>query len=85
MEPSLHAFARDGIALAQVHEILHLKRRNDPVVVADSVLIEALHTGVVASSQGMPRLSPSGQFFTVKPSVSRRPLISLQCSCAIIL
>ncbi|KAJ3809763.1 hypothetical protein EV368DRAFT_89490 [Lentinula lateritia] len=71
MEPSLHAFARDGIALAQVHEILHLKRRNDPVVVADSVLIEALHTGVVASSQGMPRLSPSGQFFTVKPSTIR--------------
>ncbi|KAJ3805860.1 hypothetical protein F5876DRAFT_81326 [Lentinula aff. lateritia] len=67
-DPSLREFSRDGIAIIQVREMLRLDRKDNPMVVADSVLVEAIKVGTVASCQGMPRLSPSSQYFAIDPS-----------------
>ncbi|KAJ3884626.1 hypothetical protein GG344DRAFT_60313, partial [Lentinula edodes] len=72
-DPSTNAFGRDGISVVRIQEALGCKRGIFPVKNVDCVLVEAIHVGTLASSQGMPRLTASGQFFTVFPS-------SIHCS-----
>lgn len=68
--PSTNAFGVDGISVVRVKEALGCKRGIFPVKNVDCILVEAIRVGTLASSQGMPRLTASKQFFTVSPSVS---------------
>ncbi|KAJ4465765.1 hypothetical protein C8J55DRAFT_405138, partial [Lentinula edodes] len=72
-DPSTNAFGVDGISVVRVKEALGCKRGIFPVKNVDCILVEAIRVGTLASSQGMPRLTASRQFFTVSPS-------SIHCS-----
>ncbi|KAF9056803.1 hypothetical protein BDP27DRAFT_1433533 [Rhodocollybia butyracea] len=63
------AMACNGVALAQVLEVLHCRERQVVLRRVDSVLVEAMSVGTKASSQGMPWITASGQYFVVSPEV----------------
>ncbi|KAJ4473242.1 hypothetical protein C8R41DRAFT_968057, partial [Lentinula lateritia] len=66
--PSVNAFCIDGISVVRIQEALGCKRGIYPIKIIDCVLVEAFHVSTTASGQGMPRLSPSRQYFAVPPS-----------------
>lgn len=59
----------DGIAIAEVREIIMLKHLGSIQNTADSVLLEVCRTGPEVSVHGMPRLIPSEEIFIVRPDV----------------
>ncbi|KAJ3912202.1 hypothetical protein F5877DRAFT_93625 [Lentinula edodes] len=66
--PAVNVFGVDGISVVRIKEALGCKRNIFPIKTVDCVLVEAFHVSTVASGQGMPRLSPSRQVFTVPPA-----------------
>ncbi|KAJ3829433.1 hypothetical protein F5880DRAFT_396644 [Lentinula raphanica] len=70
-DQTLLPFACDAISIVRVHEILRIKQPGP--LLADSILVEAMIVGTEPSVHGMPRLTYSGKFFVVRPTV-------LQCT-----
>ncbi|KAJ4464148.1 hypothetical protein C8R41DRAFT_739929, partial [Lentinula lateritia] len=79
--PLLYAFSTDGISIVKVIEPLQCKRTAFPTNAVDSVLVEAMVVGNIASSHGMPRLTPSGQYFSILPTQSLRCTVNVQHDC----
>ncbi|KAJ3804502.1 hypothetical protein F5876DRAFT_53309 [Lentinula aff. lateritia] len=79
--PLLHAFSIDSISIVKVIESLQCKRTAFPTNAVDSVLVEAMVVGKIASSHGMPRLTPSGRYFSIPPTaIVLTEKQSLQCT-----
>ncbi|KAJ3933723.1 MAG: hypothetical protein NXY57DRAFT_1060372, partial [Lentinula lateritia] len=58
-----------GISVVRLHEALGCKRDAFPIQNIDCVLVQGMKVSKEASSHGMPRLSASGEYFAVPPSI----------------
>ncbi|KAF9076936.1 hypothetical protein BDP27DRAFT_1209356 [Rhodocollybia butyracea] len=59
--------SNNGVAVVQVLEALHCKRRELVSKTVHSVLVEPMRVGTAASTQGMPCIAASGTYFVVSP------------------